>query len=147
MKKLVLLALAPPIKDATKFLTLAFAALLAACDPQLPAKVSAQADQLAVVNQRVATLEGRVSAMEQSVQKQQQSPPGNWTLWQVNEAINAGYPQALSAYSSKPECMTAAASWSYPGGKVVSEDPVIWQLKGYRVRFECLPVGINPYGH
>jgi len=126
-----------------KFLTLTFAALLVGCDPQLRSKVSAQADDLAALKQRVGTLEVSMSALEQSVQKQQASV-GNWTLWQVTEALNSGYPQALSAYSSKNECVAAADLWR-PGGKIVGQDPIIWQLKGYRVRFECLPVGVNPY--
>jgi hypothetical protein len=88
-----------------------------------------------------------MSALEQSVQKQEQAPPGNWTLWQVTEAINAGYPQALSAFSSKNECLTAASSWTFPGGKVVGQNPTIFQLKGYRIRLECLPVGTTPYAH
>jgi hypothetical protein len=129
-----------------KFLPLAFAASLTGCDPQLPSKVTAQADELASISQRMTTLEGRISTLEQSLQRQQQSV-GNWTLWQVNEAINAGYPQALSAYSSKPECLSAASGWSFPGGKVVAEDPTIFQLKGYRIRLECLPVGTTPYAH
>jgi hypothetical protein len=33
----------------------------------------------------------------------------NWTLWQVSEAINAGYPLAMSAYASKNDCLAAAA--------------------------------------
>jgi hypothetical protein len=134
------------MQAATKFLTLMFAALLAGCDPQLPAKVTAQADELASLKQRVGTLEVNTSALEQSVQKQQQSV-GNWTLWQVSEAFNAGSPQAFSAYSSKSECLTASAGWSYPGGKRVAEDPTIWQLKGYRMRLECLPAGTQPYAH
>jgi hypothetical protein len=127
-------------------LILTFAALLTGCDPQLPSKVTAQADELASIKQRMTTLEGSVSMLEQTLQKQQQSA-GNWTLWQVTEAINAGYPQALSAYSSKPECLSAASGWTFPGSKVVAEDPVIFQLKGYRVRLECLPVGTTPYAH
>jgi hypothetical protein len=87
-----------------------------------------------------------MSAVEQAIQRQQQSV-GNWTLWQVTEAINAGYPQALSAYSSKTECLSAAGGWTFPGGQIVAADPVIFQLKGYRVRLECLPVGTTPYAH
>jgi hypothetical protein len=135
------------MKAAMKLLALAFAASLTGCDPQLPAKVSAQSDDLASLKQRVGTLEVNTSALQQSVQKLQQGGPGNWTLWQVNEAINAGYPQAFSAYSAKSDCLTAAAGWSYEGGKVVAQDPTIWQLKGYRIRLECLPVGVNPYAH
>jgi hypothetical protein len=135
------------MKAAMKFLALALAALVAGCDPQLPSKVSAQADELASLKQRVGALEVNTSALEQSVQKLQQAPPGNWTLWQVSEAANAGYPQALSAFSSKSECLTAAGNWTFPEGKVVSVDPTIWQLKAYRVRLECLPVGVNPYAH
>jgi hypothetical protein len=127
-------------------ITLALAALLAGCDPQLPSKVSAQADDLAALKQRVGTLEVNMSALEQSVQKQQQSI-GNWSLWQVNEAFNAGVPQAFSAYSSKSDCLIAAAGWSYPGGKKTAEDPTIWQMKGYRMRLECLPAGTEPYAH
>jgi len=130
-----------------RLLVLTFAALLAGCDAQLHPNVPGQSDELASTNQRVGALEVRLSALEQSVQRQQQAPPGNWTLWQVNEAINAGYPQALSAYSGKSECLTAASGWTYPGGKVVAQDPVIFQLKGYRIRLECLPAGVNPYAH
>ncbi len=135
------------MKAAIVFLALAGAALAAGCDPQLPAKVTAQADELVSLKQRVGALEVNTSALEQSLQKLQQSPPGNWTLWQVNESFNAGYPQALSAWASKHECVYAAGQWSYPGGKLVSEDPNIFQLKGYRVRLECLPAGTQPYAH
>ncbi|MGO9623251.1 MAG: hypothetical protein ACLP0B_18300 [Steroidobacteraceae bacterium] len=126
-------------------LALAVAALAAGCDPELPSKVSAQSNELAALKQRVGALEVNTSALEQSVQTMQQSPPGNWSLWQVSEALNAGYPQALSAYGSKRECVSAAGQWSYPGGKQVSEDPNIWQMKGYRMRLECLPAGTQPY--
>jgi len=129
-----------------RLLILALATLLTGCDPQLPSKVTAQAEELNSFKQRMTALEDRMSTLEQTIQRQQQSV-GNWTLWQVTEAINAGYPQALSAYSSKPECLSAAGSWSFPGGKIVAEDPVIFQLKGYRVRLECLPVGTTPYAH
>lgn len=134
------------MEAAMKFLTLVLAASLTGCDPQLPSKVSGQADELATVKQRVTVLEGRIATLEQNIQRQQQSV-GNWTLWQVTEAINSGYPQALSAYASKPECLSGAGSWSFPGGKVVSQDPTIFQFKGYRIRLECLPVGTMPYGH
>jgi hypothetical protein len=130
-----------------RFLILTLAALLAGCDPQLPSKVTAQADELAALNQRLGALEVNMSALEQSVQKLQQAPPGNWTLWQVTEGFNAGAPQALSAYSSKSECLTATVDFSFPGGKVIARDPTIFELKGYRVRLECLPVGVNPYAH
>jgi hypothetical protein len=139
--------LRPNMRAATKFLTLMFAALVTGCDPQMPAKVTAQADELASLKQRVGALEVNASALEQSVQKLQQSPPGNRTLWQVNEAINAGYPQGLSAYASKNECIAAADLLRYPGGKLVGQDPFIWQMKGYRVRLECLPSGTQPYAH
>jgi len=132
------------MKAAMKFLALALAALAAGCDPQLPSKVSAQADELASLKQRVGSLEANTSALEQSVQKLQQAPPGNWTLWQVSKAIAAGYPQALSAFASKHECVYAAGQWSFPGGKLVSEDPNIWQLKGNRMRLECLPASTQP---
>jgi hypothetical protein len=135
------------MKAAMKFLALTLAALAAGCDPDLPSKVTAQANEMASLKQRVGALEVSTSALEQSVQKLQQAPAGNWTLWQVSEAFNAGSPQAFSAYSSKSECLTAAASWSYEGGKRVAEDPTIWQMKGYRMRLECLPVGVNPYAH
>jgi hypothetical protein len=85
-----------------------------------------------------------VAAIEQS-EKMQQQAVGNWTLWQVSDEANAGYPQALSAYSSKNECLASTARWSFPGGKLVSSDPAIFQMKGYRVRLECLPAGTNPY--
>lgn len=134
------------MKAAINFLTLVFAGSLTGCDPQLPSKVQGQADELVSVNQRMTILESRLLTLEQTVQRQQQSV-GNWTLWQVIEAINAGYPQALSAYSSKSECLSGAASWTFPGGKVVSQDPAIFQMKGYRVRLECLPVGTTPYAH
>ncbi len=130
-----------------KFPILAFSALLMGCDPQLPSKVAAQSDELAETNKRLGMLEVNVSALEQTVQRQQQSG-ANWTLWQVSEALNAGYPQAFSAYPSKSECLTAADGWTYPAGTVVGHDPVIWQLKqGYRVRLECLLVGTVPYAH
>jgi hypothetical protein len=132
---------------AMKFLAPMFVICLTACDPQLPAKVAAQSDDVASLKHRVGTLEVNISALEQSVQKLQQSPPGSWTLWQVSEAINAGYPQTFSAYSSKSDCLAAAAGWTYKGGKVVGQDPIIWQLKGYRIRLECLPAGVNPYAH
>ena len=128
-----------------RLLVLTLAALLAGCDAQL--HPNAQSDELASLKQRVGTLEVNLSALEQSVQKLQKAPPGNWTLWQVSEEFNAGYPQALSAYPSKNDCLTAAAGWTYPGGKVVAQDPTIIQLKGYRIRLECLPVGVNPYAH
>lgn len=118
-----------------KYLLLTFAVLLVGCNTQQDSN-----------NQRITALEGRVSALEQTVQKQQQAV-GNWILWQVSEAFDAGYPQALSAYSSKKECLTGAAAWSFPGGTVVAQDPTIFQLKGYRIRLECLPVGTSPYAH
>jgi hypothetical protein len=130
-----------------RLLILMFAAFLTGCDAQQHPNVATQSDESAAIDRRVASLEGRMSGLEQLVQSQQKFPPGNWTLWQVNGALNAGYPQALSAYSGKSDCMAAAASWTFPGGKVVAQDPVIIQLKGYRVRLECLPVGVNPYGH
>ena len=129
-----------------RLVILTLASLLTGCDPQLPSKVAAQADALASINQRMTVLEGRMSALEQTIQRQQQSV-GNWTLWQVTEAINSGYPQAMSAYPSKTECLSAAGSWTFPGGKIVAADPFIFQLKGYRVRLECLPVGTTPYAH
>ena len=129
-----------------KFLIWMFAAFLVGCDMQPRSNGAAQSEELASINRRTTALEGRASALEQAVQRQQQAV-GNWTLWQVSEAINAGYPQAFSAYSSKSECVTAAGGWNYPGGKVVAQDPTIWQLKGYRVRLECLPVGTTPYAH
>jgi hypothetical protein len=146
---------------------LAFAALFAGCDAQLHPNAP-QSDELASTNKRVGALEVRLSALEQTAQSQQQSaqkleqstqkleqllqslqrsPPGNWTLWQVSEAVTAGYPQALSAYHGKSECLSAASGWSYPGGKAVGQDPVIFQFNGYRIRLECLPVGVNPYAH
>jgi hypothetical protein len=137
------------MKATMNFLVLVFAVSLTGCDPQLHSKVSAQADELTSLKQRVGTLEVNTSALEQSLQtiQRQQQSVGNWTLWQVTETVNAGYPQALSAYSGKSDCLTAAAGWTFPGGKVVSQDPTIWQMKGYRVRFECLPIGVNPYAH
>lgn len=124
-----------------KFIALAaLAILLTGCDTQLPSKVAAQSDEVASLNQRMSALEDRVSTLEKQ-------PAGHWILWQVSEAFNAGYPQALSAYSSKPDCSTAAERWSYPGGKVVGQDPVIFQMRGYRIRLECLPTGTNPYAH
>jgi hypothetical protein len=134
------------MKPVVKFLALVFVASLAGCDPQLPSKVSAQAGELAATNQRLGALEVRMSALEQTVQTHQQSV-GNWTLWQVNESLNAGYPQAFSAYSSKTECLSTARTWSYAGGKVVLDDPIIFQFKGFRVRLECLPTGTTPYAH
>jgi len=134
------------MRAAMIFLTLPFAALLAGCDPQLPSKVSAQADEIASLKQRVGALEVTTSALEQSLQKQQQSV-GNWTLWQVSEAFNAGYRQALSAYSSKNECIAAADLLRYPGGRLVGQDPFIWQMRDYRMRLECLPAGTQPYAH
>jgi hypothetical protein len=132
---------------ALKFLPLACAASLTGCDLQLPSKVTAQADQLASLNQRTSGLEARISTLEQTLQKQQQSV-GNWTLWQVYEGINAGYPQAMSAFSSKPDCLSAADSWTFPEGKKMAfVDPTIFQMKGFRVRLECLPVGTTPYAH
>jgi hypothetical protein len=118
--------------------------LLTGCDPQLPSKVASQGDELASINQRMTALESRTVTLEQTIQKQQQSM-GNWIMWQVTEAINAGYPQALSAYPSKAECLSTANMWTFPGGKIVSDDPVIFQLKSYRVRLQCLPVGTTPY--
>src|SRR5665213_421464 len=114
-----------------RLLILTLAALLMGCDQQLPSKVTAQADELASINQRMAALEGRMSALEQTLQRQQHEA-ANWTLWQVTEAVNGGYPQAFSAYSSKNECLTAATGWTFPGGTVVAQDPTIFQLKGYR---------------
>jgi hypothetical protein len=129
-----------------RLLILTLAALLTGCDTQLHPNVAPQPDELASINQRMTALEGRMSTLEQSVQRQQQAV-GNWTLWQVSEANFAGYPQAFSAYSSKAECLSAAGEWSYPGGTVIARDPTIFQLKGYRIRLECLPVGTAPYAH
>lgn len=129
-----------------KFSILMFAAFLVSCDLQPHSNAGGQSNELASIHQRLTVLEGRISAVEQAVQRQQQAG-GSWTLWQVSDAFNSGYPRALSAYSSKSECLTAAASWSIPGGKVVAQDPIIFQLKGYRVSMECLPVGTTPYAH
>lgn len=130
-----------------KLLMVALIPLLAGCDdPQMRSNVTSQADQLASVSQHMTALEGRVSTLEQTLRRQQQET-ASWTLWQVIEASNAGYPQAFSAYSSKSDCVSAAGSWSFPGGKLVSQDPAIYQLKSYRVRMECLPVGTQPYAH
>ena len=128
---------------------LAFAAtvLLAGCDGQLHPTAPGQSEELASANQRVNALEARLSALEQTVQNQQQAPRGNWTQWRVNKGINGGYPRALSSYSSKSECLSAAASWLYTGGKIIAQDPVIYQLKDSQVTYECLPVGVNPYAH
>jgi hypothetical protein len=123
-----------------KLQILTLAALLTGCDQQGHQRISD-------LEARMSRLEQSVGALEQSVQTQQQSPPGNWTLWQVTEALNAGYPQAMSAYPSKHECLSAATDWNFPGGKVVGRDPTIFQLKGYRVRLECLPAGTTPYAH
>jgi hypothetical protein len=92
-----------------KFLRWMFAAFLVGCDTQPGSSGAAQSEELASINQLTTALEERISALEQAVQRQQQAV-GNWTLWQVSEAINSGYPQALSAYSSKNECLTAAAA-------------------------------------
>jgi hypothetical protein len=129
-----------------KLLILAVPALLAGCDPQLPSKVTAQAKELKSIDQRMTALEGRISTLEQTVERQQKDA-GNWILWQVIEAANAGYPQALSAHPSKSDCLTAAGTWSYPLGTVVSQDPVIFKFKAYRIRLECLPVSTQPYAH
>lgn len=129
------------MKSAVRVLALIVVASAVGCDPHANSKM---AEQQADINLRVSVLETRVSTLELQAK---QHPAGNWTLWQVSEALNAGYPQALSAYSSKDECVTAAGSWSFPGGTVLSQDPTIFQLKGYRIRLECLPVGVSPYGH
>jgi hypothetical protein len=44
-----------------RLLILTLAALLTGCDPQLPSKVAAQADELASIKQRMTVLEGRMS--------------------------------------------------------------------------------------
>jgi hypothetical protein len=129
-----------------KFVILILAAFLVGCDMQPRPNSGAKSEELAAIDQRMTALEGHISVLEQTIQKQQQAV-GNWTLWQVSEALNSGYPQALSAYFSKTECLTAAGSWAFPGGKVVAQDPTIFQLKGYRIRLECLPVGTTPYAH
>lgn len=118
-----------------RFSVLTFVVLLVGCDSQSASNT-----------QRITALEGRVSALEKTVQEQQQAV-GNWILWQVSEAFNAGYPLALSAYNSKSACSTAAAAWSFPGGTVVAQDPTIFQMKGYRIKLECLPAGTTPYAH
>jgi hypothetical protein len=125
-----------------KFLILTFAVVVAGCDAQQ------HSEQLASLNQRVTALEGRMSSLQQAVQKQQEAPD-HWVLWEVSEAPNGGYPAALSGYSSKAECMADAGSWKWPGSSstIVSQDPVIYQLKAYRVRMECLPIGVTPYSH
>lgn len=97
-----------------KFLAFASLVLLTSCNPQQSSKVTAQADQLASMNQRMTALEGRISALELTVQTQQMEA-GNWTLWQVTEGTHAGYPQAFSAYASRSDCLTAAGGWSFPG--------------------------------
>lgn len=134
----------------TTIIASALATLLSGCDSQqweqLPSKVSTQADELASMKRQMAVLENRVSTLEQAIQAQQKSV-GNWTLWQVNEAVNAGYPRAFSAYPSKTECLAAASEWTFPGGEAVSDDPRIFQFKGYRIVLECLPVGTTPYAH
>jgi hypothetical protein len=129
---------------AMKFVVLTFAVLLTGCDAQLGSDAAIQA-QLASLNQRMATLDARMSAFEQT--NQQDRSPGNWVLYYVSEALNSGYAQAWSAYPSKADCLTAAAAWSFPGGKMVAQDPVVIQMKGYRIRLECLPVGTTPYAH
>jgi hypothetical protein len=108
--------------------------------------VAAQAAELASINRSITSLETRIAALEKSAQRQEQAS-AHWTLWQVTEAVNAGYPTALAAYFAKGECVTAASEWSFAGGTAVSQDPTIFQLKGYRIRLECLPVGTTPYAH
>ena len=123
-----------------KFLLLLFAALLTGCDAQLGSNAATQSE-LASINQNVAALDARMSTVEQTVKRQSS---GDWILWQVN---GTAYPQALSGYSTKRECLAAAAAWTFPGGKQVSQDPDIFQLKNYRVSMECLPIGVRPYDH
>ncbi|HUN74372.1 MAG TPA: hypothetical protein VMU40_07650 [Steroidobacteraceae bacterium] len=128
-----------------KVLMLTFAALLTGCDAQLGSNAATQSE-LASINQHMAALDGRMSALEQTIHAQPQAA-SDWILWQIAEVPNGGYPQAWSGYSSKSECTIAAGTWSFPGGKPMSQDPVIFQLKGGRVRLECLPVGVTPYAH
>lgn len=128
-----------------KILAVMLATLLTGCDAQLGSNAATQS-QLASINQHIAALDARMSALEQAIQTQQRSS-GNWVLYDVSEAFNAGYPQALSAFSSKAECLSAADGWRFPGGTQVSRDPNIFQMKGYRIRLECLPVGTKPYAH
>src|SRR5689334_15592571 len=133
-------------REAMKPQILAIAVILTGCSPQQPSNSASHIDNPLSINQRMTDLESRVSTLEQTTKKQQQSV-GNWILWQVSEAVNAGYPQALSAYSSKVECLSGASSWTFPEGKIVANDPVIFQLKGYHIRLECLPAGTTPYAH
>jgi hypothetical protein len=127
-----------------KLLVFAIALLLAGCDAQLGSNAATQAE-LASLNQHMAALDARMSSIEQTMQTRQ--PSGNWILYYVSEALNAGYAQAWSAYPSKADCLTAAGVWTFPGSKVVALDPVTFQMKGYRIRLECLPAGTTPYAH
>lgn len=124
-----------------KFLVLTFAVLLTGCGAQ-PGSNAATQSELASINQHMAALETRMATLEQSVQKDR--PGGTWILWQVTQSV---YPQAMSGYPSKADCLIAVSGWSVPGGKLISQDPSIFQLKKSRVWLECLPIGVKPYAH
>lgn len=124
-----------------KLLLVIFAALpLTGCDLQSDSAAATKAE-LASINQHIATLSARISMLENTVRTQRTS---DWILWQVNGST---YPQAFSGYTSKSECLVAAGSWTFPGGKQVSQDPDVFQMKGSRVSMECLPIGVKPYAH
>ena len=126
-----------------RLMVISAAILLTSCGIQSGSSAATKAE-LASINQHIATLSARMSTLEKSVQDQSAS---TWVLWQVTKSTNAGYPQALTGYSSKANCLAGAAEWSYPGSKEVAQDPSIFQFKGYRILLECLPLGVTPYSH
>jgi hypothetical protein len=108
---------------------------------------NAQEEANAKLVQRLSQLENRIAQLEQRKSQMLDRQPkttGDWVLWYQAEGINAGYPAAQTAFSTKEACLESAAQWSVPKGEVVSRDPYIIRNKSGGIIYRCLPQGINP---
>lgn len=127
-------------------LLLLSAMVLAACSqlfdpPDNATKLAALQKQLSQITSDVAKLEIQVGSLRTA-------SSGEWVLWYSemnlqNSLISSGItPQ--SAYPTKEECLTAAQTWSLPGGKVIGLDPYVIETKTIQVMYRCLPRDIKP---
>jgi len=116
--------------------------VLTSCDSLPNPAKEAQRDKA------IAKLEDRVSQLERQAalvpSQSNARTTGDWIMWYQEEGINAGYPQAQSAYSSKENCLAAAGQWTIPNGKLAANDPVIIRNKSQGIILRCLPTGIDP---
>lgn len=116
--------------------------VLTSCDALPNPEKETQRDQV------IAKLENRVSQLERQTafvpSQAKARTTGDWIIWYQEEGLNAGYPRAQSAYSSKEDCLAAAGQWTIPNGKRASYDPVIIRNKSDGIILRCLPTGIDP---